>query len=54
MEALPEVESNEPLYNYSECSSPIEIINIENKDIEFKCYNKKETHKKNSDELIIY
>ena len=46
MEDQPEIESNEPLYNCSECSSPIEIINIDNKDIEFKCYNEMEAHKK--------
>ena len=46
MEDQPEIESNEPLYNCSECSSFIEIININNKDVEFKCYNKKEVHKK--------
>ena len=42
----PEIESNYPLYNCSECSSPIKIINIDHKDVEFKCYNKKGAHKK--------
>ena len=46
MEDQPEIETYEPLYNCSECSSLIEIINIDNKDIEFKCFNKKEAHKK--------
>ena len=46
MENIPLIGANEPFYNCSECSSPIEIININNKSIAFKCYNKKEPHKK--------
>ena len=36
-----EGETPDPYYNCSECSSPIEIIYIDNKIIEFKCFNKK-------------
>ena len=40
-----EIESLDPFYNCSECSSPIEIIFLDNETIEFKCFNKKNSHK---------
>ena len=40
-----EIESLEPFYNCSECSSPIEIIFLDNKNIEFRCFNKNNPHK---------
>ena len=39
-----EIETPDPFYNCSECSSPIEIIFLDNKNIEFKCFNKKKSH----------
>ena len=47
MEEEQEIESLEPFYNCSECSSPIEIISLDNKNIKFKCYNKKNSHEIN-------
>ena len=35
-----------PFYNCSECFEPIEIIQIENNNIKFKCYNKNTPHEK--------
>ena len=34
-----EIESPESFYNCSECSSPIEILSLDNIDIKFKCFN---------------
>ena len=44
MEEEQEIETLEPFYNCSECSSPIEIISLDNINIKFKCYNKKNSH----------
>ena len=41
-----EIQTLDPFYNCSECSSLIEIIYIDNKEIEFKCFNPKGSHKK--------
>ena len=46
MDNNPEIETNEPFYNCSECSSLIEIINIDQNNIEFKCCNKLQSHHK--------
>ena len=46
MDNNPEIETNEPFYNCSECSSLIEIINLDNNNIEFKCCNKLQSHHK--------
>ena len=44
-----EIDNGEIYYNCSECSSPIEIVSInENKNIiEFNCLNKESNHPKN-------
>ena len=39
-----EIETPDPFYNCSECSSLIEIINLDDKIIEYKCFNKKNNH----------
>ena len=44
-EAEIEPETPEPFYNCSECSSPIEIIYLDNSNIGFKCFNKNNPHK---------
>ena len=44
MDDCPEIETMEPYYNCSKCPSLIEIINIDENNIEFKCCNKKEPH----------
>ena len=43
MENQSEEETKVPFYECSEkqCSSPIEIISIEQENIEFRCFNKK-------------
>ena len=46
MEAAPEIETKEPCYNCTECSSPIEILYISQRSIKFKCFNKTKSHKK--------
>jgi len=45
MEEEGEIETLDPFYNCSECSSPIEIIYLDNIIIEFQCFNKKKSHK---------
>ena len=44
MEDISEIESLSPFYNCSECSSPIEIISFDTKNIQFKCFNKNGGH----------
>ena len=39
-----EIESNEPFYNCSKCSSPIKIIFLDEENIKFKCFNKTNPH----------
>ena len=39
MEEEQEIETPEPFYNCSECSSPIEILSLDNINIKFKCFN---------------
>ena len=46
MEQNPEIESLDPIYNCSECSSPIEILYIDNDNIEFICFDEKNPHKR--------
>ena len=46
MEDNPEIESLDPFYNCSECSSQIEILYIDNDNIEFICFNKTNPHKR--------
>jgi hypothetical protein len=45
MEDISEIESLSPFYNCSECSSPIELISFDTKNIQFKCFNKNGGHK---------
>jgi hypothetical protein len=44
MEDISEIESLSPFYNCSDCSSPIEIISFDTKNIQFKCFNKNGGH----------
>ena len=39
-----EIEILESFYKCSECSSSIEIIFLDNKNIKYKCFNKKNCH----------
>ena len=45
MEEEGKIETLDPFYNCSECSSLIEIIFLDNIIIEFQCFNKKNSHK---------
>ena len=40
-----ESETQEYFYNCSECPSPIEILYLDEANIEFKCFNKNNSHK---------
>ena len=40
-----EIETKQPFCHCTECSSPIEILFIDNNNIEFQCCNKKGNHK---------